>query len=274
MEYTKKGVSFIQLDILSIISISIIVFIIQNILHEFFGHGGATLLVGGKLISLTTAYLESDLESVSGLGRRIVAAAGPIVNIVIGLLFWIILKRNNGKNGGFTFFLWLSMTVNLLTGTGYFLFSGVSGIGDWINVINGFGSIWTWRIIMIITGIFLYLLTIFLSLKELNLLIGADDSDRHKRALRLSLIPYLSGSIATTIGAFLNPVSILFVFTSAASTFGGTSGLAWMTQLYSTKLFSKIGNKPITIKRNWLWVLFAFILLSGHIIFLGPGIKF
>lgn len=273
MEKAKKNSVFIQLDILSIISISIIVFIIQNILHEFVGHGGATLLVGGKLVSLTTAYLESDLESVSGLGRRIVAAAGPIVNIAIGLLFWLILKRNNAKKGGYIFFLWLSMTVNLLTGTGYFLFSGVSGIGDWINVISGFGSIWIWRIIMIIAGIFLYLLTIFLSLRELNLLIG-NDSVRHKRALRLSLIPYLSGSIATTIGAFLNPVSVLFVLTSAASTFGGTSGLAWMTQLYSTKLFPKIDNQPVTIKRNWLWVLVAMSLLLGHVFVLGPGIKF
>ena len=273
MRKSKKSNTFIQLDILSIISISIIVFIVQNILHEFVGHGGATLLVGGKLISLTTSYLESNLDSASVLGRRIVAAAGPLVNILFGMLFWIILKWKNITNSSFKYFLWLFMTVNLLTGTGYFLFSGVAGIGDWINAISGFALIWMWRIIMIVTGIFLYLLVIFLSLKELNVFIGAD-SIRHKRALRLSLIPYLSGSIATTIGAFLNPVSFLFVFTSAASTFGGASGLAWMTQLYSTKLFPKIHNQPITIKRNWLWILVAISLLLVHVFLLGPGIKF
>ena len=264
----------LKLDLLSIISIAVIVYIIQNVLHEFIGHGGATILVGGKLVSLTTAYLQSNLESASSLGRRIVAAAGPIVNTVAGILFWIILKKQYHKKNSLTFFLWLLMSVNLFTGLGYFLFSGVSGIGDWITVLHGVENIWMWRIIMIIAGIILYMLAIWISLRELNLFIGADEPHRGKRALKLSLIPYLFGSFFTTIGALFNPESMLFVITSAASTFGGTSALAWMTQLYSTSWFSKIDEQPIIITRNWYWIVAAAILLFVHAFILGPGIMF
>ena len=162
----------INIDIPTLISISIIAYIIQNILHEFIGHGGAAMLVGGKIISLSTAYLEHDLNSVNESGRRIVAAAGSIVNILAGLLCWILLKGQKNKTSAWTFFIWLSMTVNLLTGTGYFLFSGVAGIGDWNVVIEGVEGYWLWRIILTLSGIILYLLTILLALHELTFFIG------------------------------------------------------------------------------------------------------
>ena len=52
--------SGLNIDILTVISIAVIAFIIQNVLHEFVGHGGASVIVGGKIISLSTAYLEHD----------------------------------------------------------------------------------------------------------------------------------------------------------------------------------------------------------------------
>lgn len=274
MSENRKTSSINQLDLLTIISISIIVFIIQNVLHEFIGHGGATWLVGGKVISFTTAYLENDLSSVSSFAKRIVAAAGPILNVFIGSIAWLLLKIYKKKLNSVTFFFWLTMTVNLFTGTGYFFFSGISGIGDLINVIHGVNQIWAWRIGMIVAGIILYFAVILLSLKELNQFLRHDNQNRNKSALRLSLVPFLAGSIASTIGAFFNPISFLFVFTSAASTFGGTSGLAWMTQLFSTKWFPINTNSSIEINRSWFWIILSLVFLIIHIFIIGPGIYF
>jgi len=281
MEPNNTSGSSLRLDMPVVISLSIIAYIFQNILHEFIGHGGATILVGGKLVSWTTAYLEHDLDPVSQTGRRIVAAAGPVMNMLFGLIFWLVLVRQRqGIEEGtqrypsaWTFLLWLFMTINLLTGTGYFFFSGFSGMGDWIHVVQGFGSLWLWRVIMVVLGIFVYLLSVWISLKELNPLIGSDEN-RMKRAFKLSMIPYLYGSFSSSLGAIFNPLSILFVFTSAVSSFGGTSGLAWMTQLYSTRWFPAIDKPVIRIDRNWNIVSLAAILLSVHIIFLGRGIRF
>ena len=38
------------------------------------------------------------------------------------------------------------MTINLLTGTGYFLFSGIGGSGDWAVFIKGLGPEWLLRV--------------------------------------------------------------------------------------------------------------------------------
>lgn len=273
MNKRNKRLSGLNVDNLTLVAITIIVYIIQNILHEFVGHGIATILVGGEIISWSTAYLENDLDAVSNIGKQIVSASGPVINILFGLLFWAILHFKKRTASSIDYFIWLSMTVNLLTGTGYFLFSGVIGIGDWNNVISYFNHYWLWRSILIILGIISYLGVIWVSLNTLNLYIGTSGI-RNKLALRLTLIPYLFGSAASTIGAIFNPISMVFVFTSAASTFGGTSGLAWMAQLYSTKLFSKKDCEAIIIKRNYIWIMLAFILLIIHVIIIGQSIKF
>jgi len=274
MSDNKNTTSTNQLDLLTIVSISIIVFVIQNVLHEIIGHGGATWLVGGKVISATTAYLENDLSSVSSFRNRIVSAAGPIINLFIGLIAWLMLKAYQNKQNNVTFFFWLTMTVNLFTGTGYFFFSGISGIGDLIDVINGASQLWIWRIGMIAAGIVSYFAAILLSLKELNQFLRHSNQNRKKDALKLTLVPFFAGSIASTIGAFFNPTSFLFVLTSAASTFGGTSGLGWMSQLLTTKWFPINENSSIEINRSWFWIMLSGIFLLVHIFIIGPGIYF
>jgi hypothetical protein len=273
MNKENSKVTDIKVDSLTLIAISIIVFIIQNVLHEFVGHGIATILLGGEIVSWSTAYLENDLDAVSNIGKQIISASGPLINILFGLLFWAILHFKKRTALSIDYFIWLSMTVNLLTGTGYFLFSGVIGIGDWDNVISYFNHYWLWRTSLIILGIISYLGIIWVSLSTLNRYIGTSVL-RNKLALRLTLIPYLFGSAASTIGAIFNPISMVFVFTSAASTFGGTSGLAWMSQLYFTKLFLKIDCEAIIIKRSYIWIMLAFILLMIHVIIIGQSIKF
>ena len=270
----KRNAVKLNLDLLTIVSMSIVVFVIQNVLHEFVGHGGATILVGGKLVAWTTAYLDHDLVNVSDVGRRMIAAAGPVINLLVGLLFWYLLRGRDKNPDSMTFFMWLMMAVNLMTGTGSFFFSGASGMGDLAEVVRGAGPMWIWRIGMIIAGMITYAASIWISLNEMNPFIGTDDPGRNRRAMRLSLIPYLAGSIASTIGAFFNPMSMIFVITSAVSTFGGSSGLAWMTQLYSTKLFTPNKHLPIMIRRNWIWVVVGVPLLAIHIFVIGPGINF
>ncbi|MGC9366893.1 MAG: hypothetical protein ACP5FK_07615 [bacterium] len=273
MNKENSRVTSIKVDTLTLIAISIIVFTVQNVLHEFGGHGIATIILGGEIISWSTAYLENDLDAVSNIGKQIVSAAGPLINILFGLLFWVILHFKKKTASSIDFFVWLFMTVNLLTGTGYFLFSGVTGIGDWNNVISYFNHYWLWRSGLIILGLISYLVVIWIALNTLNGYIGTSDS-RNKLALKLTLIPYLSGSIASTIGAIFNPISMVFVFTSAASSFGGASGLAWMSQMYSTKLFPEKDYKAIVIKRNYFWIILAIVFLLIHVIIIGQSIKF
>jgi hypothetical protein len=44
------------------------------------------------------------------------------------------------------YFLWLLMTVSLLQGTGYWLFSGIGNLGNWAKVIEGLTPAWPARV--------------------------------------------------------------------------------------------------------------------------------
>ena len=82
----------------------------------------------------------------TGLARRGVAAAGTIANFIAGigaLLAFKIVNSRQKPHGAY--FLWLFATVNLLMGAGYFLFSGIADIGDWVDVARDSISPLVWR---------------------------------------------------------------------------------------------------------------------------------
>jgi len=263
-----------RLDLLTIAAISVVAYIVQNVLHEAVGHGGVCLLLGGEPTSLSTAYFDMVDGSVSPAERRLVAAGGAVVNILAGGICWALLRTMRGAGDSFRFFLWLSMTINLLTGTGYLLFSGTMQVGDWVVVIAGFEPFWLWNTLMILVGVVTYLLCIRLSLSTMLPLLGGVEGIDLKRAKSLSLYPYLIGCVASTIGAAFNPLSPIFILTSAAANFGGTSGLAWMTQLYKTSWFKPSTRAGVNIGRSWPWVISAGLLLALHIAVLGPAVTF
>jgi hypothetical protein len=263
-----------RIDLPTLAAIAVIAYVCQNVLHEAVGHGGTCLLLGCRPTALSTAYFDMADGSVSSLGGRLVAAGGALANILAGFVCWILLATLRSKRDSLRFFLWLSMTINMLGGTGYLLFSGVTQYGDWVTVIAGFEPFWAWNTLMILIGATTYLLTVRLALVTLRPLVGGDHAIDLKRATALSVYPYLIGSVATTVGAALNPISPLFVLTSAAGYFGGTSGLAWMTQLYKGRRFEPAGGVGIEIRRSWLWIVTGAVVLSMHVFILGPSLTF
>ena len=154
------------------------------------------------------------------------------------------------------------------------MFSGVIGVGDWINVVDGWQPVWLWRVILTVIGLILYMLGIWFALRQMKILIGSNPSDRLVRAFKLTLFPYLAGATVSSLGAWFNPIGTFVILTSAAAAFGGSSAFAWMSQMLKTKLFPETSDELVVIERNWTWVIMAILLASFHIFVLGPGIEF
>jgi len=110
-------------DLWTVIAIAIVAYVFASIIHEGVGHGGACLLTGRHPLAMSTVHFECDGEG------RIVAAGGTIANFAAGLGFWVA-SRLASRATQLRYFLWLSMTINLLQAGGYFLFSGVGNIGS------------------------------------------------------------------------------------------------------------------------------------------------
>ena len=168
------------------------------------------------------------------------------------------------------------MAVNLYSGTGYFLFSGIGGIGDWGDFIQGLGPQWLWRVGLTILGAVAYFLAARTTLLELRPFIGSHKRERYRYALRLTAIPYFSGGILMCIAGALNPRGmILILISAAASTFGGTSGLMWATNWLNRGSMIPYGPpaEPIPIDRSWRLIAAAGVLAVAFVCVLGPSVR-
>jgi hypothetical protein len=269
---TGASRSAAAIDFLTVIAITAFACILANVLHEAAGHGGACLLSGGHALRLTSVDFECTIDS------RFVDAGGTLANLIAGSVFWLLLRAAPGHAPRLRYFLWLSMAVNLMVGTGYFLFSGVANIGDWAEFIKGLGAPWAWHVGLTVLGGVSYFFVVRLSARELWPFIGgqADLSARMRRARRLMLTPYFAGSAIYCLAGAFNPGGVyLEVISAAASSLGGMSGFLWMRSfLYRPPARLNAALAPEGLPRSWAWIAGGAVLVIAFVAILGPGIRF
>ncbi len=257
-------------DALTVGALGLLAYMLASLLHEGLGHGGACVLTGARPLAVSSVYFECSVDN------RLVLAGGTLMNLLAGLVFFL-LGRLTGRNSPrLKYFFWIAMMVNLFTGTGYFLFSGIGGIGDWGEFIKGLGPQWPWRIGLTILGAVTYVLAARIGLMELRPLIGSDKEGRYRRAVRLSAIPYFAGGILMCIAGALNPKGMLLILISAAaSTFGGTSGLLWTTDWLNRGTIIPYGPavEPVPIQRSWPLIATAGVLAIAFVAIMGPSVR-
>ncbi len=259
----------------TVIAIAVVVYALASFLHEGIGHGGACLLVGGNPTSVTTVYFESNTDALSRWNIKLIKAGGTLVNLLAGFLGLMVLRKRNGMSPTTRYFFWLFMTVNLLTGGGYFLFSGIANIGDWASFVNDFPHAWAWHIGLTVLGAVSYLTFVYISLIEFGKFAGGKSPEQFKLANKLSLIPYISGGILSVLAGMLNPKGMIFVaISAAAASFGGTSGLAWMMSWFRNAKIPKVENSPLQIPLSWGWIVTGIIVSFVFIFVLGRGVQF
>ena len=254
-------------DVLTILAIAVVAYAIADVVHEGLGHGGACLLTGGWPLVLSTVHFECSDDN------RLVMAGGTIANFVAGVVAWGLGRATKGSPP-LRYFLWLSMTVNLLQGAGYFLFSGVAGIGDWADFVKGLEPAWAWRTALVILGSGLYIECVRRSLVELLPLVGNRLPERWQRGRRLAVVAYIAGGVLFCLAGLLNPVGmILIAISAAAASFGGTSGLAWMWMVLKNPDFPKSQLQFGPITRRPAWIAAAVIVGVLFVAVLGPSIR-
>ncbi len=254
-------------DLPTIIAISIVAFALANVLHEGLGHGGACMLTGGQPRVISSVHFDCSLDN------RFISAAGTLVNFVAGFLSWVWLRAVNRRRQHLRYFLWLFMTINLLQAAGYFMFSGVGNIGDWSDVILGLSPAWLWRVGLTLLGAVSYTLLGWLALLQLRTFLGAGEI-RRGGAKDLTIAPYLTGGILYTVAGMFNPVGMILVgISAAAASFGGTSGMAWMTQYLGGRFAPRIENQPVALQRSRGWIGAACVTAAIFIGVLGRGVR-
>lgn len=262
-------------DTLTVVAIALLAYVIADVLHEAVGHGGACLLVGGRPLVLSTVHFECDSKAAGAWAERFIAAGGTLVNLCAGALAILARRRAAAASGAVAWFLWLLMAVNLLSGTGYFLFSGVGGIGDWRDFVRGLGPVWVTRLGLAVLGGVTYWLVVVRAVRALSPFLEGEGEARVRSATRMTLPAYLAGGILSCIAGLLNPVGMILVgISAAAASFGGTSGLAWMPQLLHGKGATAPGGPQLLVLRSWGWIALCAVAAAAFVLVLGPGVRF
>jgi hypothetical protein len=262
-------------DLLTLAALAVVAYALADVVHEGIGHGGTCLLVGGRPRVLTTMQFEGDTEGLPALADRLIAAGGAVANLVAGMVALPLLRRGRDRSPATWLFLWIFISVNLMQATGYWLFSGIGGVGDWVEVIRGGTPAWAWRLALAVAGGLSYFLAVRWSMKALAARLEETGSARVKPAYVYTLTPYLVGGSLYVLAGLLNPAGLLLVAVSAvASSLGGTCGFAWGPQLLHDPDIPSASGPVEPLTRSWGWVALAGVMGLAFVGVLGPGIHF
>jgi hypothetical protein len=251
-------------DRLTVISLSALACILQDVLHEGLGHGVTAWLSGAQQVTMSTVALQSDIET------RWVSANGTLVNLLFAGIFWLLLLKPQRYKPAMRYFLVLAMAGNLFTGTGYFFFSGVTNFGDWAAVIRGLQPHWIWQLGLVVIGVVTYYASVLLVAAQLKPFRGKNQASRRLRSLCWT--PYFTDGILAGLGGLLNPAGLFYVIASALpSTLGANAGLLSLPSMI--RRMDDAGEEQVgPIQRSLGWVSVGAVASLLFVFALGRGI--
>jgi hypothetical protein len=251
-------------DRLTLIAISALACILQDVLHEGLGHGVTAWLSGAHRVTMSTVALQSDVDT------RWISSNGTLVNLLFAAIFWLLLLKPQRYKPATRYFFVLAMAGNLFTGTGYFLFSGVLNFGDWAAVIRGLEPHWMWQLGLVVLGVASYYASMLVVASKLKPFLGKDESFRRLRGLAWT--PYFTDGILAGLGGLLNPLGWFYIVASALpSTLGANAGLLSLPSMM------RMGNRSAEeqvgpIRRSAAWTATAAVAALLFIFVLGRGL--
>lgn len=212
---------------------------------------------------MSTVALQSDIDT------RWIAANGTLVNLAFALMFWLLLLQPRRYRPALRYFLVLALAGNLFTGTGYFLFSGVTNFGDWAVVIRGWQPHWAWQLGLAALGVVSYYASMLLVAAQLEPFRGNDPPGRLRG---LCWTPYFTDGILATLGGLLNPAGLFYVVASALpSTLGANAGLLSLPSMMRRP--DPAATEPVgPIRRRMAWIVLGMIASLVFIFVLGRGL--
>lgn len=267
----------LKINIPTLIAISIIAWVLVNILHEIIGHAGAALIVGipVKAVSTFTAYLDVDWDQfIAEHGFtpiRFVILGGTIVNIVTGALALLALKWRKAMNTAICYFLWLFTTFSIIIVAMNMVTNTLFGFGDWTEFISTLEQQNIWKIIIIGIGLVLMISGYVLSLRQ-----WIPRMKGHRLTLlKITGIPVATMIVVQTLSLVRNPFTTLPPESSPylASALAYIHFILWVVVVNLIPLpRSNDSMDSIQLPRSNVWLILGFIVLILFVLVLGPGI--
>jgi hypothetical protein len=255
-----------RIDPITIVGLGLILLTVLTMWHEIGGHAAICVALGGKLVSIGAFYV--DCESASLLSKRLVACAGVTADSLLALVAWQLWRRATGDLARLVLFY--VMIGKGFVAAGYFLFSGLSGVGDLGSTpgggLVGLSNPWLWRVALIAIGGFVYFRLVMMAIRALNAMLG-DTVETKLARRRIAHLFYLTLGVDAVLIGLLNPVGIFItIMSAAASSFGGNAG--FISLGYAVPRGSTV--RSFTIGRSWVILAIGLAVSGAFAVLLGP----
>jgi hypothetical protein len=223
--------------------------------HEAVGHGGACLLLGGRITLLTSVYFHCAVESI------FVSPAGPLGNLAAGFAGWAALRLLPTSRPRAKLFALLLTAFSFYWAFAYLVSSLATGDGDYAIAFRDFlGNQDTiWRGGGIIVGAALYLVFSRQLAAWATTLYG-------QRTTPILRTAWLAATVATIAAAALYAPGRGHAMLQA----GLEIGVASIPLLIPRRLAKGAGEAPL-IARNTGWIAAAAIVFAAFALTLGAG---
>ena len=256
-------------DALTLASLGVLAFALADQTHEALGHALATVITGGKLIALTTCYLDSQ-----GGSARWIPAMGGLANLAVGLIALALLRMLPRPSPHLRYLMVLVAAFNLFFAAGYPVYSGIALFGDWAAVISGLAPAWLWRTFMSIIGIAVYYVSMRFVSRAIHPFGFSSEGPARDRLRRITLIPFLAAIGLAFLGALPNPRGWAMVFSAALPAAAASFGLTQMDHVPEAYQPDSATPAAEPIRQSVLWIVAACLVAIVFVAILGPGIRF
>jgi hypothetical protein len=262
----------IEIDLVSLIAISIIAWSLANFLHEVIGHAGSAALLGipVRAVSTTTMYIEWD--QIKSVGEdRIINAAGAGMNFLSGIIALLYLRSNKITCSATRYFLWLFSTISFTIVTMNLISAPLIGEGDWALFIKEFERRELWKAGVVVVGTILaipgYVLPLRLWMPDLK--------GNRRVLLKITVIPVITIIVVQSLSLIGSPFSSLPPENNhlIASVFAYFHFFLWATLVNILPVpRSKNTVESIHLPRSNVYLGIGFMIGIIFIAVLGPGL--
>ncbi|KRE98606.1 hypothetical protein ASG87_14540 [Frateuria sp. Soil773] len=264
----QTGSAGSRVDAWTVAGLALLLLPLLTMAHELLGHALACVATGHRPTQLGAYYVECSVHT--GWSGRIVAMAGTGMDVLLAGAAFVLWRRAERPLPRLAW--WIVFTVKGMVAAGYWMFSGLTNLGDWSTAaVDGIGPLpwpWAWRVLMFAVGLAVYVGVTRKAIAMMASMLGGGESSwRAQRTIALTL--YFVGGAAALLVSLFNPLGIAITLMSAvASSFGGTAGL--FNVAYARR--RTLPPTPFAVGRHAAIMVAGALVTVAFAAVLGPGI--
>ncbi|TSA82425.1 hypothetical protein FNU79_13700 [Deinococcus detaillensis] len=242
-------------DTPTLIAVSLLVGLLGSLIHEGLGHAGLALALGASQVSIGSAVMNYDEQSVGELGRRLIALAGPLASAAQGVVGLTALRRTP-TIGTAWYFWWLLGHTGLFAAAGYLLALSFAPFGDIDAALRDLPLELLWRTGSTLLGAFLAYRAMVHAALTLSAHLPDDAGERCNWTRRLTLIPYLLVGLVAMLATLAGTRDLFLTLASAgAASFGSGILLVWVNFVLPRLRRLPPPGEPLSVPRTPSWLL-------------------